>query len=225
MPTDDTGIEAFAVKDCALIALATGRRAHNLRELRDHLRDVDAGSVYHHFWGSRLRPQFDDPEYNNDFAAWARHGLHDWVLAERLAVVDPTEVDGVEGLRQELLELIEQRLDEHTYIPWARRDQQFDFLTSQLVVFDTGRRVTAPKELATTVPAMSVGSVFYHFIEGRTRNPGRVDDFCAWLAARGDRHAGLQRLLSEVDPFFSTLVELRAELTTILQGYFAEAAA
>jgi len=28
-------IDPFAVKDCALIAIATGERAHNLRELRD----------------------------------------------------------------------------------------------------------------------------------------------------------------------------------------------
>ena len=60
----------FAIKDCALAHIATGRRAQTLRELRDILRDVHPGCIYHHFWGTLLRPQFSDREYNNDFAAW-----------------------------------------------------------------------------------------------------------------------------------------------------------
>jgi len=61
-------IDPFAVKDCALIAIATGERAHNLRELRDRLETTRPGCIYHHFWGGLLRPSFDDPEYQNDFA-------------------------------------------------------------------------------------------------------------------------------------------------------------
>ena len=50
--------EPFIVKDCALIAIATGIRAQNLRELRDRLRDIDLNCVYYHFWGGLLRPRF-----------------------------------------------------------------------------------------------------------------------------------------------------------------------
>ena len=39
----------FAIKDCALVALATGRRAQNLRELRDQVMEIHAGSLFHHF--------------------------------------------------------------------------------------------------------------------------------------------------------------------------------
>ena len=87
--------QTFHIKDCSIAALATGRRAQNLRELRDHVRTVDAACIYYHFWGSRLLPRFDDPEYNNDFAAWCRHALQDDIMAERLAVVDGGEV--IEG--------------------------------------------------------------------------------------------------------------------------------
>ncbi|HSG26894.1 MAG TPA: DUF5752 family protein, partial [Candidatus Krumholzibacterium sp.] len=73
----------FEIRDCALAAVATGLSAENLKELRSVIRDVDQGSLYYHFWGGLLRPRFDDPEFNNDFAAWARHALHDKVLAER----------------------------------------------------------------------------------------------------------------------------------------------
>ena len=213
-------VQPFAVKDCALIALATGRRAQNLRELRDGLEAVEPGSIYHHFWGGLLRPRFDDPEYNNDFAAWARHALHDWVLAERLAVIDPTEFDDLEGLRREIVEVLEERLDERELIPWAPSDQQFHFLDSQIVVFDTRKRVARPGELMTALAGMSRSSVFYHFIDARRRQPDGCDDFRAWLRGLEGGHPELCEQLAAVDPFFSTLAETRQRLLHLLEDHF-----
>ncbi len=213
----------FEIKDCALIALATGRRAQNLRELRQHLQRVDPGSIYYHFWGGLLRPRFDDPEYNNDFAAWARHALHDWVLAERLAVVNPTEFADLEELRQELIEVVEERLDERETIAWARLDQQFHFLTSQIVVFDTHRRLQHPRDLAAALPLLSRGSVFYHFIDARRRHEGGEDDFRVWLRGLPEDQAQLVAALAAVDPFFLTLAELRERLGAVLAAHFGEA--
>ena len=77
MITEERVSEPFAIKDCALVSIATGRRAQNLRELRDNIVTIHPGSIYYHFWGVLLRPSFDDPEYNNDFAVWVRHALND----------------------------------------------------------------------------------------------------------------------------------------------------
>ena len=44
-------------------------------------------------------------------------------------------------LRQELLEVIEQRLDETEIITWAELDTQFHFVSSQIIVFDTRERI------------------------------------------------------------------------------------
>jgi len=60
----------FAIKDCALANIATGRRAQTLREMRNILRDIHSGSVYHHFWGTLLRPQSSDREFNNDYGRY-----------------------------------------------------------------------------------------------------------------------------------------------------------
>ena len=108
MNQKETVFESFAVKDCAVVAIATGRHALNLRELREHLISVDPDSIYHHFWGGLLRPRFDDPEYNNDFAAWAYRGLHESKLAERLGVIDPSDYTDLETLRQDLIDIIEE---------------------------------------------------------------------------------------------------------------------
>lgn len=216
----DYEIHPFAVKDCALVALATGRHAYTLRELRDHLETVPASSIYHHFWGGMLYPRFEEPEYNNDFAAWARWCLHDPVLAERLAVVDPTEFPDIEGLRRELIEIIEERIYESELVASARAEHPFHFLRSQIVVFDTGRRIAEPRQLAAVVPRMSMGSVFYHFIDARRRTPGRTDDFRAWLEAYGDAYAELCGALAGIDPYFIGLAELRRTLSELFLSYF-----
>jgi hypothetical protein len=217
-----TKIGPFAIKDCALSAIATGRRAQNLRELRDGLLTVHPGSIYYHFWGGLLRPSFDDPEYNNDFASWAQHRLHDTKLAERLGVIDPAEHGEIEALRQEVIDVIEERLDETEFLPWAPRDHQFHFIRAQTVVFDTRRRLEQPRELAAAAPGLSVGSIYYHVIDARRREPQGVDDFRAWLAQFGDRYADLNARLAELDPYFVTLTELRDRLSCIFSDYFRE---
>lgn len=216
-------VEPFAVKDCALIAIATGRRAQNLKELRDNLAVIGLDSVYYHFWGNLLVPRFENPEYNNDFADWARHGLHDNTLAERLGVIDPTECPDLEALRQELIDVMEQRLDETELRPNSRPDRQFVFMRAQIVVFDTRRRARSPEELARLVPNMSGSSVFYHFIDAHRRSPEGKDDFHAWLALYGARYADLMALLAGVDPYFSTLAELRQQLAGVFTDYFSGA--
>ena len=75
--------EPFTVKDCALIAIATGIKVWTLGEMRDAVSATDAGSIYHHFWGGLLAPRFEERGYNNEFAAWARHGAVIDLLGKR----------------------------------------------------------------------------------------------------------------------------------------------
>jgi hypothetical protein len=212
--------EPFIVKDCALLNIATGKKAQNLKEMRDQLLDVSVGSIYHHFWGGLLRRRFDEPEYNNDFAEWIHYALRDNILAERLSIIDPAAHGDLESLRQELLEVIEQRLDETEKIDWAELDMQFHFVGSQIIVFDTGETIGAPEQLAEAVSKMSEGSLFYHFIDARRRSPEMIDDFRSWLRSCGDRHDDLCSKLASVDSYFVSLVELRTQLTNLFSHYF-----
>jgi hypothetical protein len=207
------------IKDCALASIATGRRAQDLRELRDHIAAVDLSSIYHHFWGCLMRPRFDDPEYNNDIAAWVAHALQEYELAERLAVIDPAAFAEVSELQRELLDVIEDHLDQTDHVAFARRQDQFHFRMAQIVVFDTGRRLERPEQLAETVPGMSLGSIFYHFIDARRRSPELVDDFRAWLAEFGENYRELVTTIASVDPYFTSLKELRATLAAIFRQH------
>ena len=202
------------------MAIATGRRVQNLRELRDAVQTIHPGSIYYHFWGGLLRPRFDDPEYHNDFAAWAWRGLHDRRLAERLGVIDPTAFRNLEDLRREFIAVLEDRLDESEMVPWARADEQFHFIRSQIVVFDTHRRIHTPRELPDVMPQLSVGSLFYHVIDARRRPTLGIDDFCAWLGQFDSQYADLIEELAAIDLYFCSLSELRQQFATAIQDYF-----
>ncbi len=221
-PRESTQVpEEFALKDCALVAIATGKKAITVQEFREHLINVDLASVYHHFWGGLLHARFEEREFNNDFAAWLRHGLHDNVLAERLAMLDPTDYADLEDLRLEVAELVDQRLDESEALHWMRASRQFEFTRSQIVVFDTGRRIREAQQLAELAPMLSAGSVFYHFIDARRRLPQRTSDFSFWLSGFDGVYADLCEQLDGIDPYFGSLEELRDRLGDVLGTYFA----
>jgi hypothetical protein len=213
-------VTPFEIKDCALIALATGKKVQNLHEMSDVLSFITPDSIYYHFWGGLLRPRFDDPEYHNDFAIWAAHSLHDKVLAERLALVDPTEFHTLDDLRHELIDLIEERLDEVEYPIWAKRDDQFEFISSQIVIFNTKKIVSQPRDFIEVIPNLSVGSIFFHFIDARRRLDNSVDDFQNWFSNFGDEHKELCRRIAEIDPYFVSLTKLRQQLTQVFNDYF-----
>lgn len=213
--------DAFALKDCALIAIATGEQAQTLREMRDRLETTSTSCIYYHFWGSLLRPRFDDPEFQNDFAIWARHSLHDKPLAERLALISPTDFEDLDDLRRELIDVIEERLDESELLPWTKSSQRFYFVRSQIVVFDTDKRVHTPDELVGLIPHLSAGSIFYHFIDARRRTSLGNDDFSEWLSGLGDDYTPLREHIALIDPYFTTLVDLRGELARVFEKYFS----
>lgn len=210
--------------DCALIAIATGIKAQNLRELRDQLQTVHPGCLYHHFWGNLLNPHFDDPEFQNDFAVWSARHLHDFKLAEKLAMVDPGSYRNIEDIRKAVIDIVEERLYESEHVPWVRSGEEFHFIRSQIVIFDTGKSYNDPSELIEIIPTMSLGSLFFHFIDSRRRTQDTKNDFSVWLAGFGDKYKGLIAALDNIDPYFTPLTELRQELDYVFNDYFKGAA-
>lgn len=212
----------FEIKDCTLIAIATGRRSIDLKGVQEILTTISTDSIFYHFWGGLLQPRFEEREYNNDFAAWAWYGLHDSPLAERLAVIDPTEYVNLEDLRQELLEIIEERLDEQEYLSWSHASSRFEFIRSQIVIFDTSKRIQSPEMLAKVLPDLSTGSIFYHFIDARRRLNNHGDDFSAWLSSYGEGYQELVQKLIEIDIYFESLSHIKEQLNTIFQIFFGK---
>ncbi len=210
--------------DCALISIATGEKAQNLRELRDCLKTTHRGSLYFHFWGGLLRQHSSDTEFQNDLANWAYRGLNDVRVAEQLSLIDPNIHKDLESLRREVIEVIEQRLFETEYIPWAKPGNEFQFIRSQTVVFDTGIRINDPEKLKDIIPNLTLSSIFYHFIDARRRTIEHKNDFILWLAGFGNKYSKLIARLDIIDPYFTTLSELREETGNLFKQYFKNSA-
>ena len=207
----------FEVKDCALLIRMSGLSpAMNLRELRDRIATCSENVLYHHFCETTLRPTFDDPDYRNDFAVWAKLYLGDRVLAERLGILDPYSYERMEELRAVVLEVIDERLGELTMIPWVRPGDEFLFKEATTVVFDTGERIHHPRELAPALRRMTNGSIYYHFLEALRRTSVKKDDFSAWLMGGGKECESYLRSLGSFDYHFHSLALLRKELVRAL---------
>jgi len=212
-------MNAFVVKDCALLARMSGLPpAFNLRELRERIVACGENVLFHHFYETTLRGTFDNPDYRNDFAVWAKLYLGDRALAERLGNLDPYAFPSLGELRAATLEVIDERLGESAMIPWARAGDEFFFMEATTIVFDTGIRIAHPRELAASIGAMTGGSVYYHFLEARRRSPFGKDDFSAWLIENDSDEMNRPYIeaLAGIDFYFHTLPHLRKVLMSVL---------
>jgi hypothetical protein len=207
----------FKVKDCALLVRMSGLApAINLRELRERIAACSENALFHHFCEPILRPAFDHPDYRNDFAVWVKWYLSDRVLAERLGILDPFSMNSLEELRAVTLDIIDERLSEVMVIPSAAPGDEFFFLEATTVVFDTGERITSPRDLATFIKGLTNGSIYYHFLDARRRPPIGKDDFSVWLMEEPKKNAKYIRALESIDFYFYTLSNLKEELIAAL---------
>jgi len=207
----------FEIKDCALLVRMSGLPpAFNLRELRMRVAACSESVLFHHFCETPIRPTFDNPDYRNDFAVWAKLYLGDRVLAERLGIIDPYSMASLEDLRAAALEILEDRLSEITDIPSVSRGDEFYFLEATTVTFDTGERIAHPRDLAAAIRGMTNGSVYYHFLEARRRQVVGKDDFSAWLRGDPETYRTFIAALESIDFYFYSLPELRRRIVEAL---------
>ncbi len=203
----------FDLKDSALTVRMDGQpTAINLRELRDRASHCSAESIYHHFCETYHRPMFDDPEFTNDFATWAYQALRDEVLAERLGIMNPNNFDSVEDLRFVLIDILEEHLSDLTFFPWAGAGNGFHFMQASLIVFDTGIQISRPEGIVPTLEKMTLGSLYYHFVESRRHFNGNIDYLTDWLKENGEIGNQLADVFLSVDVTFHSLRDLRKEL-------------
>lgn len=206
----------FIIQDCTLLAKTSGvPPAINLRELRQRLATCRQDVLYHHFCETPLVPSFDNPDSRNDLAVWALLQLGDRVLAERLGIINPYIYTDLEKLRELVLDILDERISEVPFVPSCQHGGELFFTEAITVVFDTGGRISLPEELPAAIGAMTNGSIYYHFLEARRREPVGCDDFSAWLSCFPDQEDWC-KALHDVDFAFYTLSELRTALVKLL---------
>jgi hypothetical protein len=172
-------VTAFDFKQHSNIIKSTGRRASNLRELRDVIATVGDDSIFHHTYQYFLKGHI--LEYTNDFAQWAGENLEERALAERLSNIDPYDFRNITELRKELVQTIDEYLEKFPEPREAMPGDEFYFNETISLTFHVGIRALNLAEFLLAIKYVDTGSIYYHFYEARVRLGSGVDDFSSWV--------------------------------------------
>jgi hypothetical protein len=211
----------FWFRECLLMPMPIGRKAVNLKELLQTLREVGESVLYYHVFQSRLVTAPPVVEYPNEFASWAANALQDSRLAEKLSSFDPFEYGNLEQLREAMIEILEDYLWDLPYIPWARSGFEFHFCEASAVVMRSVICAATLREFCEGLRKVGLDSIYYHFFEARWRLGGKVDDFSFWI----ETNFGMPELVSairEIDLYFYSLKEIRDALLGLIHQYLGE---
>jgi len=184
--------------------------AHDERELMSRIAEVPADSVYFHTFGYFLRHHPLTTAYGNDFARWAALEIGDRALAERLAVVDPFAFPRLDALRDHLVPILGDHLQQHAVNRRLEFDRAFHFQRSHIVEVPLGLGAATLAEFRAGLARVDESAIYLHTVETRVR-ARRVEAFPTWLRD-GLGMPELAERFERVDPYLTTLERVRGRL-------------
>jgi hypothetical protein len=206
--------KAFEFKQCVSIIKSTGKKAKNLRELREILSHVSLESIFHHTYQYFLKGHI--LEYTNDFAQWAGESLEERALAEHLSNIDPYNYKDIHLLREELLRVVDDYLHGFPEPREAMAGDEFFFNETVTLTFPVGIKAHNLAQFLIGVKYVDTGSIYYHFYEARMRLGGGIDDFSAWVEAVLGKHE-LSARIGAIDPFMHSIEGIRDHILVAVE--------
>ena len=207
----------FVFTGCVELRQALDHRATDERELLERLEEVPAGSVFYHTHGYFLRHRPITTAYGNDFAAWVASHVRDQVLAERLAVINPFEMDSLEELREELMSVVHDHLLRLSTIPRVEFGDAFHFQQSHIVEVPLGPAVTTLLEFRAGLADVDASAIYFHMVEARARLGRRAGDFAEWIRTC----LGIPELaerIERLDTYMTSLERVRARVLSLVDA-------
>lgn len=193
----------------------TTRKARNLPELLQHLKEVPLSVIYHHTHRFLKQHHFLSPEPPNDFAYWAYAGLQEERLAEKLASIDTIQYT-LGTLRDKIVKTIEDHMGQNKHFRDALPGDEFYFMKSISFVLQTPYEASDLAEFASALKKVSIYSLYHHIFEARLRLPRGINDFSFWLeSGLGERE--LAQKIARMDPYTQTLETLRKRIIRMVE--------
>ncbi|MDI6776154.1 MAG: DUF5752 family protein [Syntrophales bacterium] len=205
--------EPFEFKQCISILKSTGKKAKNLRELRDAIATVSDECIFHHTYQYFLKGHI--LEYTSDFAHWAGESLEERALAEQLSNIDPYDFKDISDLRKELLGVIDDYLKRFPAPREAMPSNEFFFNETAILIFPVGIRAKNLAEFLMAIKYVDSGSIYYHFYEARIRLGGGIDDFSRWIEDAGKKE--LTERIKAIDPFMHNIEGIREHIVEAVE--------
>ncbi len=204
---------AFEFKQCVTMLKATGKKARNLRELRDALAMVSKRSIFHHTYQYFLKGHI--LEYTNDFSQWAGESLEERALAEHLSNIDPYDFDDIEDLRKALVRTVDEYLERFPEPRDAMPGGEFFFNETITIVFPAGVRARNLAEFLMALKYVDNSALYYHFY-GSKQRLHRADDFSTWFEESLGK-SELAKRVRAIDPFMHSLEGLRERIAAAVE--------
>lgn len=198
--------------------LRIGReRATNLNELLEALKIVPEDSIFQHTFRTLQEHHFIREGFSNDFAHWAFSACNEVGLAERLASLDVREFTSITSLRERIIKIVEEYVQNNTRAGERAALEPFYFCASDTVVIPTTVVARNLQEFAEGMEKVSLHSIHYHFIEARLRLKLNSNDFSIWLEREMDMPQVADRM-NRIDIYTSTLAGVRRQIVRTIQA-------
>ncbi len=194
-----------------------GRRARNIVELLDGIREVPGSSIYYHTHRFLQQHHYLYPEPPNDFAFWVRQALRLEAVGEQLAAVDTVQFVRITDLRDRYGEILQEACARGLSHGDCRPGEEFHFMACRTFVLPTSVTANDLAGLGEALRMVSVDSLYFHMFEARLRLGQDTNDFSRWLAALG--HPVLARDISRLDPYTITLEGLRKKIISMVSRH------
>jgi hypothetical protein len=194
-----------------------GLKAKNPVELLENIKKVPAASIYYHTHRFIQQHQYLAPEPPNDFALWLKDILHLERLGEIFLDIDTVSFTSLEDLRNEFVRILDSYISEDGYLVDCPKDQEFYFMSCKIFVIPTPYTASDLKEFVEILRRISIHSLYFHMFEARMRLKVPESDFSAWFKGIGEED--LAKEVSKLDPYNSTLEELRIKLIDLVKKY------
>jgi hypothetical protein len=195
-----------------------GQEADDEKRLVELLEEVPLSSIYYHTHTYFLRNSHVERLYPNDFAQWVAMEVRDHVLGERLAVIDPFELQGLEPLREELISVIDDHLSRTPIVPRVIFGNPFNFSQSRILEVSTGLEAWTLQEFRNALSEVDVSAIYYHMFEARHRLGKQESDFSAWIEEKLQMPE-LAGKFRAINPYWGSLERHRSALLTVCDEF------
>jgi len=193
-----------------------GKKAKNLAELLDGIKNAPGPCIYHHTHKFLKQHHFLSPEPPNDFAYWTGNVFGDEMLGEKLAAVDIIQFRSIRELRDKFITTIEDHLREEFEDRNVFSGYEFHFMKARSFVIKTGQVAGSLQEFLDVIKRIDTPSLYFHIFEARIRLERDDNDFSYWIASELGENE-LARRIAKIDPYTITLEGLRKKIATLIE--------
>lgn len=205
----------FKFHECVALTRLTGRKASDILELLEIIKNVSPDSIFHHMHQYFLKPHVIPPEFPNDFAVWVSEALGERGLAEGLANLNPYGFSNIEDVRAGLVRIITEYLNNFPAPRPVLPGEEFFFNEGVTFIIPTGLEALHRHDMVRLLKEVDSSSIYFHFYEARMRLGKQGDDFSQFLEQCLDCH-GLANRIKALDPYMYTTEVLRNKLIDIM---------